>query len=113
MTKCLWHLCNNETKTYSKGKFCSLQCKNKYYVTSKRKKLKEKAIEYKGGKCGICGYNKCVAALQFHHIDGNKDFGIADKGYTRAWETVKQELDKCILVCANCHAEIHNGNGAS
>ena len=68
------------------------------------------AIEYKGGKCLICGYNRCNEALEFHHIDSHKkDFGISKDGYTRSWEKVKLELDKCICVCANCHREIHSG----
>lgn len=71
-------------------------------------KTKLKAIEYKGGKCQICGYNKCVRSLQFHHLDPNeKDFGIS--GGTKSFEKLKPELDKCILVCANCHGEIHDG----
>lgn len=76
----------------------------------RRDKVKEDAIEYKGGKCCICGYSKCIGALEFHHLDPEqKDFGIAAKGYTRSWEKVKEELDKCIIVCANCHREIHDG----
>mgnify|MGYP003431129005 FL=1 len=48
--------------------------------------------------------------MEFHHLDPEqKDFGIAAKGYTRSWEKVKEELDKCIMVCANCHREIHDG----
>lgn len=79
-------------------------------VIRKRKNLKLKAILYKGGKCQICGYNKCVDALEFHRLDESlKDFGIASKGYTRSWDKTKEELDKCILVCANCHREIHAG----
>ena len=51
-------------------------------VTKKRRNLKLKAVELKGGKCQICGYNKCVDALDFHHLDeGSKSFGIADNGY--------------------------------
>lgn len=66
------------------------------------------AIEYLGGKCETCGYDKCVAALEFHHKDPKeKDFAIGVKGYTRGWETVKRELNKCILVCSNCHRELH------
>lgn len=77
-------------------------------VQKRRVKIKELSIEYKGGKCEKCGYNKCKDALDFHHLDPNeKDFGIGHKGYTRAWEKIKVELDKCILVCANCHREIH------
>jgi predicted HNH restriction endonuclease len=48
--------------------------------------------------------------LDFHHVDSTKkEFGIGNSGYTRSWEKVKKELDKCILVCANCHREIHEG----
>lgn len=79
-------------------------------VQKRREKLKVMAIAYKGGKCQICGYDRCVGALEFHHLDPTqKDFGISAKGYTRSWDKNKQELDKCILVCANCHREIHNG----
>jgi hypothetical protein len=73
-----------------------------------REKTKEKAIEYKGGKCEYCGYNKCIAALEFHHKEpSKKDFGISHKGYTRSWEAVRVELDKCLMLCANCHREKH------
>jgi len=79
-------------------------------VIKRRKKIREMAIKYKGDKCVFCGYNKCIHALEFHHIEKNgKDFGISEKGYTRSWEKVKEELDKCILVCANCHRELHAG----
>jgi hypothetical protein len=78
-------------------------------VAKRRRKIKLMAIEYKGRRCQICGYNKCPGALDLHHINGKKDFGIGDKGYTRSWERTKKELDKCILVCANCHREIEAG----
>ena len=79
-------------------------------VAKRRRKIKLMAIEYKGGKCQICNYNKYPGGLDLHHLDPKtKSFGIGDKGYTRAWETVKVELDKCILVCANCHRELEAG----
>ena len=82
-------------------------------VAKRRKDIRQKAISYKGGKCQICGYAKCIEALEFHHIElGKKDFGISAKGYTRGWNRVKDELDKCVLVCANCHREIHAGVAA-
>lgn len=69
---------------------------------------KTKAIEYKGGKCIVCGYNKSIRALQFHHLDPTqKDFGIS--GTTKSFEKLKPELDKCVLLCANCHGEVHEG----
>lgn len=78
-------------------------------VSKRRRKVKELAIEYKGGQCQICGYKKCVAALEFHHrTPGEKDFAIS-RCSTKAWETTRKELDKCILVCSNCHREIHSG----
>ena len=79
-------------------------------VQKRRYKLKELSVEYKGGKCEVCGYDRCLKALEFHHLDPNeKDFGIIKVGYSLGWEKVKQELDKCIMVCANCHREIHEG----
>jgi predicted HNH restriction endonuclease len=76
---------------------------NKAAVAKRRRKVRLMAIEYGGGKCQICGYKKCNRALSFHH----KDFGLSTAGLTRSWEKTKAELDKCILVCANCHMEIH------
>lgn len=72
------------------------------------------AVNYKGSKCEVCGYYRCIEALEFHHKDSSeKDFSISQKGYTRSWKKVKMELDKCILLCANCHREIHVQNAAS
>lgn len=69
---------------------------------------KVKAVAYKGGKCKICGYNKNHAALGFHHRDSStKDFEWT-KLRLRSWKRIIEELDKCDLVCSNCHAEIHN-----
>ncbi len=79
-------------------------------VAKRRRKLKSMAIEYKGGKCQLCGYSKYQGALDLHHIDPReKDFGIGDKGYTRSWDKIRAELDKCILVCATCHREVEAG----
>lgn len=77
-------------------------------VRKRRKKLRQLAVEYKGGKCRLCGYQKCIEAMEFHHRDSSvKDFGISQKGYTRSWTKVKEELDKCTVLCANCHREVH------
>lgn len=83
---------------------------NKKAVAKRRKKIKSLAIEYKGGKCRVCGYAKCNAALDFHHkLGAEKSFGLGLNGMTRSWERTKAEVDKCVLVCANCHREIHEG----
>ena len=79
-------------------------------VAKRRKKIKAMAVEYRGGRCMICGYSKCVEALDFHHIDPKtKSFGLGLGGLTRSWERVKNEADKCMLICANCHREVHAG----
>ncbi len=72
----------------------------------RRREIKLKAVEYKGGKCQKCGYNKCLGAMDFHHLNPiEKEFTIS--GNAGKWENIKKELDKCELVCKNCHAEIH------
>lgn len=79
-------------------------------VANRRRRLKELAIKRKGGKCIFCGYCKCNAALDFHHVDeSEKEFNLSLRGLTRSWKKIKQEINKCILVCANCHREIHAG----
>ena len=79
-------------------------------VKKRRNKLRQMAFEYKGGKCVICGYNKCLRALVFHHLDPKtKSFGISERGFTRSWDSIKAELDKCVMLCSNCHMELHDG----
>lgn len=76
-------------------------------VAKHRRKRKIKAVEYLGGKCIECGYDKCPGALHFHHTDDDKEFGISSRGRTMSWERMRRELDKCVLLCANCHHEHH------
>lgn len=78
-------------------------------VAKRRKKIREMAVEYLGGKCCLCKYNRCMAALDFHHVDeSTKKFGLSQDGMTRSWDKTRKELDKCVLLCANCHREIHS-----
>jgi hypothetical protein len=80
---------------------------NSCSIRTWRKRRKLKCIEYMGGSCEKCGYDKSPAALEFHHRDPNtKDFGMSE-GENRSWDKTMVELDKCIMVCANCHREIH------
>ena len=77
-----------------------------------RQIIKQWALEYKGSKCEKCGYNKCSEALEFHHKNPEeKDFNLSDRNLILDWQEIKKELDKCILVCANCHREIHAKGG--
>ena len=91
------------------------KCKKCEYLYSRKylENLKLKAFNYAGGKCQECGYNKCLRAMHFHHIDPNmKEFAIFEGrgGFkkTRNWEKLKLEIDKCILLCSNCHMELHD-----
>lgn len=75
---------------------------------NKGRLMKQRAVDYKGGCCELCGYNKCIASLEFHHVDpSEKDSDARNFRYWK-WERVVTEIDKCILVCANCHREIHD-----
>jgi len=86
-------------------KLCSTSCKRKASVTKWRRRIKRRAVAYLGGKCKRCGYNGCVAAMCFHHVSG-KTFRIGS-GSGRSWKRIKAELDRCTLLCLNCHAEKH------
>ena len=78
-------------------------------VIAHRKLKKEEISEICGSKCAICGYNKCLNALEFHHIDPKeKVFGLSAKGLSYGYETIISELRKCLLLCANCHREVHS-----
>lgn len=92
------------------GRYRCKQC-NIDAVLNRRRKLKEMAVEYKGGKCQNpqCNYNKYIGALEFHHPNSDKEFGLSSKGYTISWERMKKELNKCIILCSNCHKETHAG----
>lgn len=98
--------CFNCSPSYIKGNNQSRAAS----ITNIRHAIKKALVKYKGGQCEICGYNKCIGALQFHHIDVTiKDFDIAGK-YNDGkidMDQLKAEADKCQLLCANCHAEKH------
>lgn len=71
-------------------------------------RFKEECVGYKGGECIICGYKRCIAALEFHHRDPEeKDFSMRDVSKVIFTKEIKKELDKCDLLCSNCHKEIH------
>lgn len=105
---------NIDFKIGKTGKKYCKQCNNDA-VSKVRMNRKIECILYKGGKCIKCGYDKCLSALEFHHLDPNeKDFGISNSDRT-SFEILKPELDKCVLLCSNCHRETHeelknNGN---
>jgi len=86
-------------------KYC-LKC-SPFMEKRGRRSFKQDAVNYCGGCCVLCGYDKCLSALTFHHVDpSSKSFGISVKGHLVSWERAKKELEKCVLLCKNCHTEI-------
>jgi transposase-like protein len=79
-------------------------------VSRCRRKVKEMLVAEAGGQCAICGYARHPAALQFHHLDpATKSFGLGVRGITRSIARLRKEASKCVLLCANCHAELEVG----
>lgn len=79
-------------------------------VIRTQRRKKQQAVEHFGGECQLCGYNKCLSALEFHHEDeALKEQSPSYVILRWSWDRAIQELEKCILVCANCHREIHYG----
>lgn len=79
-------------------------------VSRRRRKVKAILVGEAGGRCKLCGYGRHLAALQFHHVDpSTKSFGLGVRGITRSIDRLREEAAKCILLCANCHAEVEAG----
>jgi hypothetical protein len=100
-------------------KFCSRWCKNHFgnnrfqSYTSQQERGRKRKIELvllKGRKCQLCGYNRNFSALEFHHTDpGTKKFQLDLRSLSnRKWSAIICESMKCLLVCSNCHKEVHN-----
>jgi transposase len=93
----------------SGGGYRCLRCRSQA-VAERRRRVKEILVAEAGGSCRLCGYHRSVAALHFHHVDpAAKRFHVALRGAARSLERMRAEARKCVLVCANCHAEIEAG----
>ncbi len=80
-------------------------------VSEWRRRVKIRLVEEAGGRCALCGYDRCLAALHFHHTDpARKSFGLSRRGVTRSFAEARTEAAKCVLLCANCHAEVEAGH---
>lgn len=92
-----------------KGSWRCRQCRQDA-VAERRRKVKRILVEEAGGCCQLCGYDRSIGALQFHHVDPDtKRFGLAQKGHTVGIGLARAEAAKCVLLCANCHAEVEAG----
>jgi transposase-like protein len=93
----------------NRGAYRCKRCRSES-VSQWRQRLKRRLIAEAGGACSICGYSRHPSALHFHHIDpGTKDFALSQEGVTRSLERARAEAGKCVLLCANCHAEVEAG----
>jgi transposase-like protein len=91
------------------GGFRCILCRSAH-VTARRRRVKQILLAEAGGSCVICGYDRCVAALHFHHVDPDgKDFAVAAGGATVSLDVARSEARKCVVLCANCHAEVESG----
>jgi transposase len=91
------------------GGFRCARC-NTASVSKRRREVKRRLVEEAGGKCGICGFAEHPAALQFHHLDrSTKVFHLSSQGHSRSIKRMRAEAEKCILLCANCHAQVEAG----
>lgn len=95
-----------EENFYKSAKYQCKACWNKRMVDAGKEKVAAVKLEY-GGKCSRCGYDKCLDALHFHHVDPTqKEFSLGQRRGLNI-DDLRKELDKCIIVCSNCHVEIH------
>lgn len=101
-------LCNNSISKHFKNKNTTL-C-GSCTTAVRRYRVKKFAVEYKGSKCNKCGWSGDISCFDFHHKDPTlKEFTLqANNMSSTSWEKIKAELDKCVLVCSNCHRTIHS-----
>jgi len=93
----------------TEGGWRCLRCRSEA-VAARRRAVKSRLVTEAGGACALCGYSRSVAALQFHHLDSaDEAFHLAQGGVTRAMSAARAEAAKCVLLCANCHAEVEAG----
>jgi transposase len=94
-----------EGRGYYRCKRCRVEA-----VVRRRRKVKAILVKEAGGRCCICGYDRCIGALEFHHLDPkDKRMEVSRYGVTLALDAVRAEARKCVLLCSNCHAEVENG----
>jgi hypothetical protein len=92
-----------------RGSYRCVRCRAQR-VMARRRQLKEILVSEAGGRCALCGYDRCLRALNFHHVDpATKVFGLGERGLTRALDVLRTEARKCVLLCSNCHMEVEQG----
>ena len=91
------------------GGYRCVKCRTEA-VSRRRRTVKRILVEEAGGACRLCGYDHCVGALEFHHVvPAENSFSMSHRGVARSIEKARREASKCVLLCANCHAEVEAG----
>lgn len=103
MLKC--SICEKDFE-YSRRKRTTKKVCRSCLVNRHRWHLKQCMVDYKGGKCQLCNYNSCLSALDFHHVDPSKKNFSFGSNHNFGAKKLKEELNKCICLCKNCHAEV-------
>lgn len=106
--ECICTKCGRAYK-YKRSKGHTFDKCNSCQQIERRKKLKKELVNYKGSKCVVCGYDRCIEALAFHHLDKKEKELAIGSCWNRSVVLLKKEADKCKLVCNRCHTEIHEG----
>ena len=92
-----------------RGYYRCKRCRSEQ-VSRHRRTIKETLVMEAGGACALCGYQRCLSALEFHHLDrSQKRLHISQNGVTLSVAEVRAEVRKCVLLCSNCHAEVESG----
>lgn len=107
--RCRRHGLTTFVRTGSARQYRCRRCRAEH-VAARRRRVKEILVAEAGGRCRLCGYDRCVAALHFHHVDPTrKSFAVSRRGVTRSIAEARAEASKCVLLCSNCHAEVEAG----
>jgi transposase len=108
-SNCRKHGTTRHVLVASEGRLRCARCRSEA-VSRRRRKVKALLVAEAGGSCRLCGYARHPAALQFHHLDpSSKSFALGVRGITRSLASLREEASKCVLLCANCHAEVEAG----
>jgi transcription elongation factor Elf1 len=105
---CKHHGFTTYYKSPSMRYFKCQKCNTEAVARARRKAVETVKSEH-GNECALCGYSTCLRALEFHHLDPSVKEHKIGSGKTRSIKKLRKECEKCVLVCANCHREIHAG----
>jgi transposase len=109
LRECRHHGFSEWVRSGTGGRYRCKRCRSER-VSARRRRVKRVLVAEAGGRCVVCGYDRFPGALQFHHLDpAAKSFALSVQGVARSLASARTEAAKCVLICANCHAEVEGG----